>query len=105
DERDLPVQPEPPDTLGAAQRRLDAADHRRARHAGAEGIVLQARPFCGHLPGGSDLSRERRYGRMGRAKRNPSIASTDMGFASLYPSYNSARPHSEALSQTRAPRV
>ena len=38
------------------ERRLDAADHRRTRHAGAEGIVLQARPFRGHFPLGSDLS-------------------------------------------------
>ena len=29
--------------LGAAKRGLDAAEHCRARHAGAEGIVLQAR--------------------------------------------------------------
>src|SRR6476619_6004575 len=37
---------------------------------------------------------------MGRAKRNPSIASTEMlGFASLYPSSNSARPHPEELAK------
>ena len=54
-ERDLPVQPESSAALGAAERRLDAANHRRARHAGAQGIVLQARPFRGHFPLGSDL--------------------------------------------------
>ena len=55
DERDLPVQPESSAALGAAERRLDAADHRRARHAGAQGIVLQARSFRGYFPVGSDL--------------------------------------------------
>ena len=45
DERDLPDGPVAPASLGAAQRRLDAADHRRARDAGAEVVVLQARPL------------------------------------------------------------
>ena len=75
-ERDLPVQPEPPAALGASQRRLDAADHRRARHAGAEAIVLQARSLGGHLPLGSDLSHgPRRVAAViarSRARRNPS---------------------------------
>ena len=41
-ERDLPDGPVTPDPLGASQRGLDAGDPRRARHAGAQGIVLQA---------------------------------------------------------------
>ncbi|MGX1145497.1 NAD(P)-dependent dehydrogenase (short-subunit alcohol dehydrogenase family) [Bradyrhizobium ottawaense] len=55
-ERDLPVQPEPSDPLGAAERRLDAAIDRGTRHAGAEGLVLQARPFRRHLHLGSRLA-------------------------------------------------
>ena len=45
----------PPAALGAARRRLDAADHRRARHAGAEVVVLQARPLGGYFQLGCDL--------------------------------------------------
>ena len=54
-ERDFPVQPEPSAALGAAQRRLDAADHRGTRDAGAEAVVLQARPFRRHFQLGRDL--------------------------------------------------
>src|SRR5260221_726249 len=36
DERDLPDEPIASATLGASRRRLDAANHRRTRHAGAE---------------------------------------------------------------------
>ena len=55
-ERDLPVRPASSGAFGSPQRRLDAADHRRARHAGAEGIILQARPLGGYFYLGSDLS-------------------------------------------------
>ena len=55
-ERDLPDGPVAPASLGPAQRRMDAADHRRARDAGAEVVVLQARPLGGCLRLGSDLT-------------------------------------------------
>ena len=60
-ERDLPDEPVAPAALGPPRRRLDAADHRRARHAGAEIVVLQARPLGGCFQLGCDLSRIRRY--------------------------------------------
>jgi len=41
--------------LGAPRRRLDAADHRRARHASAEVVLLQARPLGGYFQLGRDL--------------------------------------------------
>ena len=48
-QRDLPDEPAAAGALGAPQRRLDAADHRRAWHAGAEGVASSrstARPTC-----------------------------------------------------------
>jgi NADP-dependent 3-hydroxy acid dehydrogenase YdfG len=47
-----------PIPLGTSPRRLDAADHRRARHAGAEVVVLQTRPLRRHLQLGSDLNHD-----------------------------------------------
>ena len=55
-ERDFPDEPVAPAALGPSRRRLDAADHRRARHAGAEVVVLQARPLGGYFQLGCDLS-------------------------------------------------
>ena len=55
DERDFPDEPVAPAALDPSRRRLDAADHRRARHAGAETIVLQARPLGGYFQLGCDL--------------------------------------------------
>ena len=52
---DLPVRPASSGALGASRRRLDARDHRRARHAGAEGIIRQARPLGRRVHLGSDL--------------------------------------------------
>ena len=57
DERDFPDEPVAPAALGPSRRRLDAADHRRTRHAGAEVVVLQARPLGRHLQLGRDLAR------------------------------------------------
>ena len=58
-ERDLPDGPVAPAALGPPRRRLDPADHRRARHAGAEVVVLQARPLRGYFQLGCDLRMQR----------------------------------------------
>ena len=56
DERDFPDEPVTPPALDPSWRGLDATDHRRAWHAGAEIIVLQARPLGGYIQLGCDLS-------------------------------------------------